>query len=139
MRTKFTLAALAALLGGVAMAEQCEIEIGNRVYPFALNDTKSARSLSEQFPLTVMFEDYGSTERIAYLDKRLSTKGAPASHEPQRGDVAYYAPWGNLAIFRKPFDDSPGLILLGRIPEDSLKAIVESGSRKVVLRKVGSI
>jgi hypothetical protein len=135
MRRKVFLAALAALAGGVAMAEDCVIEIGNRTYPFALNESESARSLAEQFPLAVTFEDYGSTERIAYLKKRLSTKGAPASHKPERGDVAYYAPWGNLAIFRKPFDDSPGLILLGRIPDESLKAVVESGSQKAVLRR----
>ncbi len=137
MMAKVFLAALAVLAGGAAMAEDCVIEIGNRTYPFTLNDSESARSLAEQFPLAVTFEDYGATERIAYLKKRLSTKGAPASHTPERGDVAYYAPWGNLAIFRKSFEDSPGLILLGRIPEESLKAVVESGSQKAVLRRVG--
>ncbi len=36
---------------------------------------------------------------------------------PQVGDFAYYAPWGNLAIYYKAFSYSSGLILLGRIEE----------------------
>ncbi|MNU08615.1 hypothetical protein D3C72_2547400 [compost metagenome] len=31
------------------------------------------------------------------------------------GDLTYYAPWGNLAIFYKDFDYSSGLIHLGVI------------------------
>lgn len=31
------------------------------------------------------------------------------------GDVAYYAPWGNLALFHKGFRHSAGLVRLGRI------------------------
>jgi hypothetical protein len=31
------------------------------------------------------------------------------------GDFSYYAPWGNLAIFHKPFRYSAGLVRLGRV------------------------
>jgi hypothetical protein len=31
------------------------------------------------------------------------------------GDIAYYAPWGNLAIFYKDFGYSRGLVKLGRL------------------------
>ena len=31
------------------------------------------------------------------------------------GDIAYYSPWGNLAIFYKDFGYSEGLVRLGRI------------------------
>jgi hypothetical protein len=34
------------------------------------------------------------------------------------GDIAYYAPWGNLAIFHKDFGYSDGLIILGKIDGD---------------------
>jgi len=30
------------------------------------------------------------------------------------GEITYYAPWGNLAIFRKDFGYSEGLIRLGK-------------------------
>jgi hypothetical protein len=31
------------------------------------------------------------------------------------GDITYYAPWGNLAIFYRDFGYSPGLVRLGHI------------------------
>lgn len=38
--------------------------------------------------------------------------------DPSVGDITYYAPWGNLAIFYKDFGYSNGLINLGRIDND---------------------
>jgi hypothetical protein len=29
----------------------------------------------------------------------LSTDGAPAGARPEAGDLTYYSPWGNLAVF----------------------------------------
>jgi hypothetical protein len=48
------------------------------------------------------------------LARKLSTKGAPAGVDPDVGEITYYAPWGNLAIFRKDFGYSEGLIRLGK-------------------------
>jgi len=31
------------------------------------------------------------------------------------GDIAYYAPWGSLAIFHRDFSYSRGLVRLGRL------------------------
>jgi hypothetical protein len=45
----------------------------------------------------------------------LSSKGAPAGTDPSVGDIAYYAPWGNIAIFYQDFGFSEGLIKLGHI------------------------
>ncbi|WP_394287896.1 cyclophilin-like fold protein [Corynebacterium variabile] len=40
----------------------------------------------------------------------------------QQHHIAYYAPWGNLAIFYRDFPRSPGLVILGHIngPLDAL-------------------
>jgi hypothetical protein len=48
-------------------------------------------------------KNYASTEKISYLARKLSTEGAPAGCDPDVGDITYYAPWGNLAIFYKDF------------------------------------
>jgi hypothetical protein len=40
-----------------------------------------------------------SIEKIGDLPKKLSTDGAPTGSNPNVGDIAYYAPLGNLAIF----------------------------------------
>lgn len=68
-------------------------------------------------------EDYAGTEKITYLPRKLSTAGAPEGVVPVAGDLAYYAPWGNLAMFYRDFRYSPGLIRLGRItsPLDALR------------------
>ena len=51
-----------------------------------------------------------------------SVNGSPAAAAASAGDIAYYAPWGNLAIFYRDFPRSAGLMILGRIdgPLDAL-------------------
>lgn len=80
-----------------------------------LLDNPTARALWEQLPLTLMFEDYNGTEKIAYPPEELSQEGAPASYDPSAGDVTVYGPWGNIAIFYQDFRDSAGLIPIGHI------------------------
>ena len=78
-------------------------------------------------------EAYASTEQIAYPPRKLSTQGAPAGIDPEVGDITYYAPWGNLALFYKDFGYSTGLIRLGRFDagvealsgRDTLNATIE--------------
>jgi hypothetical protein len=52
------------------------------------------------------------------------------------GDVAYYAPWGNLAIFYKEFRYSKGLIRLGRI-DAGVEALNVPGPLKVTIETLG--
>ena len=87
----------------------------------------AARRLTERMPLEVTFEDYGSTERIAYLKGKLDISGAPDSCTPVAGDIAYYAPWGNLAVFVKYFRHSEGLVPLGKLSPEALEAVKRSG------------
>ena len=47
--------------------------------------------------------------------------------EPSAGDIAFYAPWGNLAVFYRGFRYSPGLVLLGRI-DTGLEMLSRTGS-----------
>lgn len=80
-----------------------------------LRDNATARDFLSLLPMTLTLEDYNSTEKIGYPPRKLSTAGAPAGVDPSVGDIANYAPWGNLAIFYKDFGYSKGLIGLGRI------------------------
>jgi hypothetical protein len=78
-------------------------------------DNETSLDFISLLPLTVTFKDYAGTEKITYLPRRLSTKGAPTGTNPSVGDIAYYAPWGNIAIFYRDFGFSEGLIKLGHI------------------------
>lgn len=66
-------------------------------------------------PLTLSFEDFNNTEKIAYMDQELPTEGEPDAFDPDVGDLCLYAPWGNLSIFYEDFGNASGLISLGQI------------------------
>ena len=90
---------------------------GNEIYGEILN-TQSGREFLSQLPATLKFEDYNSAEKISYLPKKLSAQGEPEEFTTKRGDIGdicYYIPWGNLAIFYRDFRYSRSLIKLGKL------------------------
>jgi len=89
--------------------------INDQMLSATMEDSIPAREFIAQLPLTLQLEDYAATEKIAQLPRRLSVAGEPEGVTPAAGDIALYAPWGNLAIFHRPFAYSKGLIRLGRI------------------------
>lgn len=89
--------------------------MAGQIITASLEESDSARDFFAMLPLTLPFEDYAETEKIAYLPRKLTTQTAPEGIDPQVGDIAYYAPWGNLAIYYRDFGYSSGLIRLGRI------------------------
>ena len=104
---------------------------GNEVTA-TLIDNATSRDFASLLPLTLKLEDYGETEKIGYLPRKLSTEGAPPGSDPSVGDVSYYAPWGNLAIFRRDFRYSSGLIKLGKV-DTGMEALNVPGSVKVTI------
>ncbi len=89
--------------------------MAGQIITASLEESDSARDFFAMLPLTLQFEDYAETEKIAYLPGKLTTQGAPKGIDPNVGDICYYAPWGNLAIYYRDFGYSSGLIRLGRI------------------------
>jgi hypothetical protein len=100
-----------------------------------LDDTVASRDFAALLPLTLTLEDYNRTEKISDLPKKLSTQDAPAGVNPSRGDIAYYAPWGNLAIFYKDFGYSRGLVKLGRI-DSGVETFDRPGTRTVIMQRM---
>ena len=111
------------------------ITIGRKVVTATLTDSEAARDFVSLLPLTLTLEDYAGTEKISELPKRLSTKGTPSGSDPSVGDIAYYAPWGNLAIYYRDFGYSNGLIILGKIDGD-VEAFNAPGSIKATIELV---
>ena len=87
---------------------------GNEIYGEILN-TQSGKEFLSQLPASLKFEDYNSTEKISYLSKKLSAQGEPEGFTPKKGDISYYVPWGNLAIFYRDFRYSRSLIKIGEL------------------------
>jgi len=91
------------------------IDVEGSTLAATLDNTAVARDFASLLPLTLTLEDYASTEKIANLPRKLTTKGAPKGIDPDVGVITYYPPWGNLALFYRDFGYSDGLVKLGRI------------------------
>lgn len=103
-----------------------------QVFTAVLEDSETARDFASLLPIEVTLDDYNRTEKVADLPRRLSTAGAPDGADPVVGDIAYYAPWGNLAIYYRDFVWSRGLVRLGRLEGDaSSLANVEAGKARI--------
>ncbi|WP_326610547.1 cyclophilin-like fold protein [Streptomyces scopuliridis] len=96
------------------------VTLDGRPVDATLNDSPAARDLASLLPLTVDLEDFHGTERIGDPPRKLTTDGAPEPAVPRVGDIAYYAPWGNLALFYQDGDSaSADLLILGHIDADA--------------------
>ena len=87
---------------------------GNEIF-VRLDDNVASRQFLEMLPLTLTFEDFNNTEKIATLPDELSTEGLPSGYTPAIGDFSYYAPWGNISVFYEDFRYSNSLYKLGTI------------------------
>lgn len=117
-----------------ARTMQIRIEIEDTSLTATLNDTEAARDFASLLPLTLTLEDYASTEKIATLPRKLATRGASPGSDPDVGDIAYYAPWGNLAIYYRDFGYSAGLVKLGRI-EGGVDALRRPGTLRATITR----
>src|SRR3954452_15741026 len=76
----------------------------------SLYEHAASRDFLKLLPLELPLEDYASAEKIAYLPRKLDTAGTAAGFKPSSGDITYYAPWGNLAIFYRDQPFASGLV-----------------------------
>lgn len=79
---------------------------------FELNESPAAGSFYRQLPLSVWVEDYAGSEKIFYPPETLDTNSAPLAQGPA-GTLAYYAPWGNVAVFYGECGGNSSLYELG--------------------------
>jgi len=92
-----------------------KLTIGQDEYIATMNGSRAAKDFIDLLPMTLTLKDYVGTEKISDLPKPLSTIGSPEGTAAYIGDITFYAPWGNLAIFYRDFGHSSGLIKLGSI------------------------
>lgn len=82
-------------------AVKVKFRIGTQEAIVRLNESSAAKGFAAQLPLTLTFKDYASIEKISYLPVKLSIQVTSGTRVQSEGDFAYYAPWGNIAIFYK--------------------------------------
>jgi hypothetical protein len=114
-----------ATTGGKAMQIQCAFE--TQRFTVTLEDNPTARDLMSMLPLDLTIEDYSTNEKIARLPRKLTEDGSGPFSKEAPGDLAYYAPWGNLAFFHSNYRYSKGLIRIGRLV-DSVRPLKARGT-----------
>ena len=111
------------------------LAINGRAISATLTTNGAAKDFLSLLPMTLTLDDYAATEKIAYLPRKLSAAGAPAGSDPSVGDVTYYAPWGNLAIFYRDSRYARGLIQLGRI-DSGIEGLSVAGPLKATIERM---
>lgn len=96
--------------------------MGDTVLTATLEASSATHDFVSLLPLNLTLRDHAGTEKVSDLPRRLSTSGAPPGATPQVGDIGYYAPWGNLALYYRDFEYSSGLVKLGHI-ESGVEAL----------------
>jgi hypothetical protein len=94
------------------------IDTGTTILTGIIYANATGEDFISLLPLKLALEDYAGTEKISQLPKRLSTVGAPDRNDASVGDITYFAPWGNLAIFYRNYGYAKGLVKIGKIEAD---------------------
>ena len=111
------------------------IILNDKIIEATLENNPTSKDFVSLLPMNVELNDYAGTEKITYLSRKLSTENAPNGVTPSIGDITYYAPWGNLAIFYRDFGYSSGLIKLGKITK-GIEELNLSSSLKVKIELI---
>jgi hypothetical protein len=140
MRVLAALCLFAALAAAPARGEEgttmkVRLTLSGKAVEATLLDSASARDFLALLPMTLTLEDYASTEKIAYLPRKLSTTGAPEGIDPSPGDIAYYAPWGNLALFYRDARHAKALVRLGRF-DGAIDALQARGALTATIERI---
>lgn len=111
------------------------MDVDGEVVTATLDNSAASRDFAALLPLSLTLNNYARIERIADLPRKLSLEGAPAGVAGNTGDITFYAPWGNLAIFVEQGEYARGLVRLGRV-ESGLPALQRPGPLKVRIERI---
>jgi hypothetical protein len=110
------------------------IKIGEKILTATLADSATARDFAPVLPLNVSMDDLFGREKFGKLPKALSENG-PRTHSYKVGDIAYWSPAHDVAIYYRQDSESipsPGIIPIGTI-DAGAEAFNVPGSVKVTI------
>lgn len=117
----------------IANGAKISVKSGKYTITYQLNDSRAAKELYAQLPLTIKVENYSDNEKIFYPPKELKTSGTPKS-KGRKGSLAYYAPWGDVVMFYESAGSASGLYELGTVV--SGKEHISKLSGKITVSKL---
>jgi hypothetical protein len=102
-----------------------------------LIDSKTSRDFLSLLPLTLTMNDLFGREKFAHLPRALS-EGGRRTRTYEVGDVGYWSPGGDVAIYYRHDGEAipePGIIVIGKI-DAGVEALNVPGSVKVTVEPV---
>lgn len=70
---------------------------------FQLYETTAAREFYEQLPLELDLSNFRDAQWMFYPPEKLNVKASEAYHDGKKGELSYYAPWGDVFMLYKDF------------------------------------
>jgi hypothetical protein len=113
------------------------LTVGDAALTATLIDGQTTRDFVSLLPLTLKMNDLFRREKFAHLPRAIS-EGGRRTHAYEIGDVAYWPPGPDLAIFyRHDGQDNPNPgIIIGKI-ESGVEALDVAGPAKVTVELSG--
>jgi len=96
-----------------------KITVNNLEVEAILNNSKMSRDFISLLPLDFTMKDLFCREKFAHLPRPISTEGSQIQHY-EVGDLAYWAPGGDVTIFYSQDGQriKEGLYILGKVKGD---------------------
>ncbi|WP_317854425.1 cyclophilin-like fold protein [Chakrabartyella piscis] len=80
-----------------------EITSGENTATFQLYDTVAADEFYQQLPLTLELSNFRNAQWMFYPPEELNVTAEEAYHDGIKGELSYYAPWGDVFMLYEDF------------------------------------
>lgn len=80
-----------------------KITSGDNTATFRLYDTAAAKELYNQLPLELELTNFRDAQWMFYPPQKLNVTDREAYHDGKKGELSYYAPWGDVFMLYKDF------------------------------------
>lgn len=92
---------------------QVQISSQGHTATFQLYDTLAAKEFYQQLPLTLQLSNFRDAQWMFYPPEKLTVTSDEAYHDGKKGELSYYAPWGDVFMLYKDFYASDEMHRLG--------------------------
>lgn len=80
---------------------------------FRLYDTDAAREFYGQLPLTLQLSNFRDAQWMFYPPRKLNVTDRTSYHDGKKGELSYYAPWGDVFMLYRDFQAGDEMHRLG--------------------------
>ncbi len=101
---------------------------------FRLYDTVAAKEFFDQLPLELELTNFRDAQWMFYPPEKLSVTAREAYHDGKKGELSYYAPWGDAFMLYKDFYAGNEMHRLG-INVTGINEIAEMSGSAIIQKK----